>query len=111
MRRMSVTAAAIAASVLFAGGAGPAAAAAGPGPAETTATGWVVENPRADGLFDTFEGSATIGLADGATISCPLVDGSLISPRRVACDDATVRHSARGSSISAVRGQRVAVMV
>jgi hypothetical protein len=76
MRRMSVTAAAIAASVIIAGGAGPAAGAGpGPGPAETTATGWLVENPRADGLFDTHEGSATIGLADGATISCPLVDG------------------------------------
>jgi hypothetical protein len=38
-------------------------------------TGWVVDNPRADGLYDTHQGSATIGLASGATISCSLVDG------------------------------------
>jgi hypothetical protein len=73
MRRMRVTAVAIAVSVMIVGGAGPAAA--GAGPTEASATGWLVENPRTDGLFDTHEGSATIGLASGVTISCPLVDG------------------------------------
>jgi hypothetical protein len=35
----------------------------------------VVENPRPDGLYDTYEGSATVGLANGATITCSVVDG------------------------------------
>lgn len=38
--------------------------------------GWVVENPRADGSFDTRAGSATVVDPDtGATLSCAAIDG------------------------------------
>jgi len=52
-----------------------AAAEAEAGPVAVT-TGWVVENPHPDDLFETREGSATIvGSATGATIDCAVVDG------------------------------------
>lgn len=59
--------------------AGPAEA--GPGDstataATATATGWVVENPSANGVFETNAGSTTVGgTAGGGTISCPVVSG------------------------------------
>jgi hypothetical protein len=61
---------AIATSV-SAGGVANAGAVAG-----SPSDGWVVENPRADNLFDTTAGSATIvDSTTGATIACSAVEG------------------------------------
>lgn len=74
VHRRHVVRGAIVAALAVAVGAGPAAAEPAEAPAPTV-TGWVIENPRADGLYDTFEGSTTIVLASGETVSCPLIDG------------------------------------
>jgi hypothetical protein len=73
VRRISAAVAAIVAATAGAVtvGAGQVAADAAAG----TAAGWVVVNPRADGGYDTDEGSASLHLAGGATISCPLTAG------------------------------------
>lgn len=74
LHRMGAAAAAIVATLVVAVGAGPAAA----GPAEapaSTPTGWVVDNPSANGVYETNEGSATVVLATGAAVSCPVVSG------------------------------------
>jgi hypothetical protein len=75
VHRMGVGVAAVVAVLAVAVGGGRA----GADPAEfgtSTVTGWVVDNPRADGLYETREGSVTIvGVAGGGTISCALVDG------------------------------------
>jgi hypothetical protein len=81
VHRMNVVGAAVVGALALALGAGVGPAAGDPAEAEAaapapTVTGWVVENPRADGLYDTFQGSATIGgAAGGTTITCPLTDG------------------------------------
>jgi hypothetical protein len=64
----------VAAALTVAVGAGPAAAEEAETPAAAV-TGWVVENPRPDNLYDTFEGSVTLGLASGETVSCSEADG------------------------------------
>ena len=72
--RIRTVVAAVVVASAAASGVGPAAAA----PAEAAEpTGWVVENPRADGLFLTDEGSATVvNVTTGATVSCPVLYGS-----------------------------------
>jgi hypothetical protein len=55
-------------------GAGPAGAAPGEG-AVPAVDGWVVENPRADGLYDTFEGSARLVGGSDVAIGCSAADG------------------------------------
>jgi hypothetical protein len=71
MHRMGAIAAALAT-------VGMAVAVAGVAPASASApeTGWVVENPQADGLYETNEGSVTVAnVTTGATISCSEVSG------------------------------------
>ena len=74
MRRTCVAVAVVAA--LAAGmGAGPAGGTTAAAPGGPAAEGWVVENARADGFYETYAGSATIVDADGATVACPVVSG------------------------------------
>jgi hypothetical protein len=71
VHRISAAVAAIVVTTAVAAGAGQAAA----GTAEAgTAAGWVVENPRPDGVFDIGDGSASLRFA-GGTIECPVVAG------------------------------------
>jgi hypothetical protein len=66
-------------TVVAPAGAAPASASTPSSTRTSTSTsesGWVVENPRVDGLYETNEGSVTIAnVTTGATISCSGVSG------------------------------------
>jgi hypothetical protein len=74
--RAALARTAIALAITAGAGTGLATAGAATAATEAVTTGWIVENPHPDDLFETREGSATIvDSATGATISCAVVDG------------------------------------
>jgi hypothetical protein len=75
MRRTCVAVVTVVAALAAGTGAGPAAGMAAAGPGGSAAGGWVVENARADGFYDTDGGSATVVDAGGATLACSVVSG------------------------------------
>jgi hypothetical protein len=73
---MRTVVAGVAAALAVGLGAGPAAASEPAAEPASAPAGWVVENPRADGTFDTNAGSATIvDTTSGVTLSCPAIGG------------------------------------
>lgn len=70
--RIGAAVAAIAMGAAITAGAGTAAAAPVEGEA---ATGWVVQTPDTDTTYETYQGTASVRLAGGATISCRVQHG------------------------------------
>lgn len=75
MRKACVAVVTVVAALAAGMGAGPAAGMTAAEPGGSAAEGWVVENARADGFYDTDGGSATVVDAGGATLACPVVSG------------------------------------
>ena len=70
--RIGAAVAAIVVGTAVTAGAGTAAAA----PVEAEAvTGWVVSTPDTDGIYEIHQGNASVRLASGTTMSCPIASG------------------------------------